>query len=71
MMGRLAVLDSGFRSVKREELPAVVWIDDFDKPVWATNREEFIEMAGQALEIVEAWVAEQEIAIENGRQGRN
>ncbi|MDQ4004364.1 MAG: restriction endonuclease [Actinomycetota bacterium] len=71
MRGRLAVLDSGFRSVKREELPAVVWIDDFDKPAWATNREEFIEMAGQALEIVEAWVAEQEIAIENGRQGRN
>jgi hypothetical protein len=28
-------------------------------------------MAGQALEIAEAWVAEQEVAIEKARQGRN
>lgn len=71
IMGRLGCLEFGFRSVKREDFPALVRIDDYDRPVCATNREEFIEMAGQALEIVEAWVAEQEIAIENARQGRN
>ncbi len=68
---QLAALDSGFRSVKRNDFPAFVRFDDYDRPVWATKREEFIEMSGQTLEIVEAWVAEQEIAIENACQGRN
>ena len=71
MRGQIGVLDSGFRSVKGEDFPALVRFDESERPVYATNREEFIEMASQALEIVEAWVAEQEVAIENARQGRN
>jgi hypothetical protein len=66
----VGTLGSGFKSVKMGDFPALVRFDDLDR-LRATNREEFIEMAGQALEIAEAWVAEQEVAIENARQGRN
>jgi hypothetical protein len=66
----VGTLGSGFKSVKMGDFPALVRFDDLDR-LRATNREEFIEMSGQALEIAEAWVAEQEVAIENARQGRN
>jgi len=71
MRGQIGVLDSGFRSVKGEDFPTLVQVDESERPVYATNREEFIEMVRQALESVEAWVAEQEVAIENARQGLN
>jgi restriction endonuclease len=71
MTALLSILNSGFGSVRVEDFPVLVSIDDCDKPVCATNRKEFIEMAGKALESVHAWVAEQEIAKEKARQGRN
>jgi hypothetical protein len=67
----LGYLGSGFQSVRRGDFPALVGIDAYGRPDCATNREEFIKMAGQSIEIVDAWVAEQEIAMENARQGRN
>lgn len=66
MKALLSILETGFRRIKVDRLPAPVGIDfDADKAVVANSKEEFIELAGANIEYVNAWVSKQESAIES------
>jgi hypothetical protein len=70
MRALLGILEDGFRSVKIDQFPAPVGMNfDADRATLARNKREFIEMSGETIESVNAWVTEQEAAIESAHHG--
>jgi len=66
----LSILEGGFRSVKVGRFPALVGINfDTGRGKAAMSKREFIELSGETIEYVNAWVTAQEAAIESARRG--